>query len=80
MGDKFVGNILWGIYLGGGDFLGILFWEHIFVDTFLATNCSQLVVCVFLCVFGDVIHGYMEGEMVGGVGDYHLANLGHQGT
>ena len=28
--------------------------------------CSHLVVClcVFLCVLGDVIHGYMEGGCV----------------
>ena len=33
-----------------------------------------------MCVLGDVIHGYMEGNLGGGVGDGHVANLGHLGT
>ena len=36
---------------------------------------SGLCVCVFLCVLGDVIHGYMEGKLGGGVGDDHLGHL-----
>ena len=64
-GTNFEGQILGHQFLGTnfwGQILGTHFWGHIFVDTFLGTNCSQLVVCVFLCVLGDVIHGYMEGK------------------
>ena len=46
-------------------------------------RCSQLVVCVCVCVFhcvlGDVIHGYMEGEVGDGVGALMALRVLHAG-